>query len=152
MGVCGNHWKWLQLRSCKIWCISLGKTLFRDQIPFHFYFWETVILKEHPRWGHRQPTFLPYSSRSKPLPPSDHDRKPNSHESVTTPLRSLRNGDVTIATHITQQPIPRRQTQKNRDKVQYPVSPLLALNVTSLDHLPMTSKATNPFTTPKRKN
>ena len=20
MGVCGKHWKWIQLRSCKIWC------------------------------------------------------------------------------------------------------------------------------------
>ena len=27
MGVCGNHWKWLQLRSCKICCKSIRKTI-----------------------------------------------------------------------------------------------------------------------------
>ena len=26
MGVCGNHWKRLQPRSCKIWCKSIRKT------------------------------------------------------------------------------------------------------------------------------
>ena len=90
---------------------------------------------------------LPFHSLGAPLSP-----KPNSHESVANPLRNLPNGDVTIATHDTQQPTRRRQTQKNRDKVQYPVSPLLALNVTSLDHLPVTSKTTHRFTIPNFKN
>ena len=27
MGLCRNHWKWLQLRSCKTWCKSVRKTL-----------------------------------------------------------------------------------------------------------------------------
>ena len=25
MGVCGNRWKWLPFRSCKIWCESVRK-------------------------------------------------------------------------------------------------------------------------------
>ena len=57
MGVCGNHWKRLQLRSCKICCKSVKqKHLFRDQMTF------LIFLKkccggsrrwEPPRWGHR---------------------------------------------------------------------------------------------------
>ena len=34
MGVCGNHWKWLQRRPCKILCKSVWKT----PIPWQNYF------------------------------------------------------------------------------------------------------------------
>ena len=55
MGVCGNHWKYLQLRSCKIWCKSVRKHLFHDQITFlkilKKFFWGSRRW-EPPRWGH----------------------------------------------------------------------------------------------------
>ena len=58
MGVCGNHWKWLQLRSCKLWCKSVRKTLISR--PYFFLnFWKKIIWGsrrwEPPRWGHIRP-------------------------------------------------------------------------------------------------
>ena len=57
MGVCGNHWKWLQLRACKTWWKSVRKHLFRDHIILFLIFLEKVLLRlsalrAPPRWDH----------------------------------------------------------------------------------------------------
>ena len=41
MGVCGKHWKWLQLRSCNTWCKSLRKNI------NYFFCWKKFF------WGSR---------------------------------------------------------------------------------------------------
>ena len=55
MGGCGNHWKWLQLRSCKIECKSVRKISI--SWPFLFIFWKKFLWGsrrwEPPRWGHQ---------------------------------------------------------------------------------------------------
>ena len=43
MGECGNHWKWLQFLSCKIWWKSVRKNIFRDQFVV-LSFCEKVLL------------------------------------------------------------------------------------------------------------
>ena len=43
MGVCGKHWKWSQLRACKIWWTSVRKTPVSR--PYYFFdFFEKVLL------------------------------------------------------------------------------------------------------------
>ena len=57
MGVCVNHWKWLKLRSYKIWSKSVRKTLVSWPFVFRFvkeFIWVSRRWEPPPRCGHKK--------------------------------------------------------------------------------------------------